>query len=74
MQETGIAYELLPGEGAFYGPKVEFHLRDALMRQWQCGTVQLDYLIPEKLGAFYIDEHGEKKSSCYVTQSYAWYS
>ena len=61
IQQSGIAYELLPGEGAFYGPKVEFHLRDALMRQWQCGTVQLDYLIPEKLGAVYIDEHGKKQ-------------
>lgn len=59
VKETGIVYQLLPGEGAFYGPKVEFHLRDALNRQWQCGTIQLDYMIPDRLGAAYVTEAGQ---------------
>ena len=50
-----------PGEGAFYGPKLEFILRDAIGRDWQCGTVQLDFNLPERLGASYIDEKGEKE-------------
>jgi threonyl-tRNA synthetase len=52
--------ELLPGEGAFYGPKLEFHLRDAIGRTWQCGTLQLDYVLPERLDASYIGEDGQK--------------
>jgi threonyl-tRNA synthetase len=52
--------ELLPGEGAFYGPKLEFHLRDAIGRTWQCGTLQLDYVLPERLDATYIGEDGGK--------------
>ena len=53
-------WEELPGEGAFYSPKLEFHLTDAIGRTWQCGTLQLDYVMPERLGAFYIAEDGEK--------------
>ena len=52
--------EMLPNEGAFYGPKLEFHLRDAIGRTWQCGTLQLDYVLPERLDANYIGEDGEK--------------
>ena len=52
--------EQLPGEGAFYGPKLEFHLRDAIGRTWQCGTLQLDYVLPERLDASYIAEDGQK--------------
>jgi threonyl-tRNA synthetase len=52
--------ERLPGEGAFYGPKLEFHLRDAIGRTWQCGTLQLDYVLPERLDASYIAEDGQK--------------
>ncbi|HEY5106316.1 MAG TPA: threonine--tRNA ligase [Caulobacteraceae bacterium] len=52
--------EMLPGEGAFYGPKLEFHLRDAIGRTWQCGTLQLDYILPERLDASYIGEDGQK--------------
>ncbi len=52
--------EMLPGEGAFYGPKLEFHLRDAIGRTWQCGTLQLDYVLPERLDASYIGEDGQK--------------
>jgi threonyl-tRNA synthetase len=51
---------MLPGEGAFYGPKLEFHLRDAIGRTWQCGTLQLDYVLPERLDASYIGEDGAK--------------
>ncbi|MEA3030966.1 MAG: threonyl-tRNA synthetase [Sphingomonadales bacterium] len=53
-------WEELPGEGAFYSPKLEFHLTDAIGRTWQVGTIQLDYVMPERLGAFYIAEDGEK--------------
>ncbi|HEV7661419.1 MAG TPA: threonine--tRNA ligase [Allosphingosinicella sp.] len=53
-------WEELPGEGAFYSPKLEFHLTDAIGRTWQAGTIQLDYVMPERLGAFYIGEDGEK--------------
>jgi threonyl-tRNA synthetase len=57
---AGVEVELLPGEGAFYGPKLEFHLRDAIGRTWQCGTLQLDYVVPERLNAAYIGEDGAK--------------
>jgi threonyl-tRNA synthetase len=53
-------YEELPGEGAFYSPKLEFHLTDAIGRTWQCGTIQLDYVLPERLDAAYIGEDGAK--------------
>jgi threonyl-tRNA synthetase len=55
---AGLDYELNPGEGAFYGPKLEFHLRDALGREWQCGTFQVDFSMPERLGASYVGEDG----------------
>jgi threonyl-tRNA synthetase len=59
---AGIAeVELLPGEGAFYGPKLEFHLKDAIGRTWQCGTLQLDYVLPERLDAEYVAEDGSKQ-------------
>ncbi|HEY1416251.1 MAG TPA: threonine--tRNA ligase, partial [Myxococcaceae bacterium] len=57
---AGVEVERLPGEGAFYGPKLEFHLRDAIGRTWQCGTLQLDYVLPERLDAAYIGEDGAK--------------
>ena len=57
---SGLELEMLPGEGAFYGPKLEFHLRDAIGRTWQCGTLQLDYVLPERLEASYIGEDGQK--------------
>jgi threonyl-tRNA synthetase len=60
LKETGLDYEILPGEGAFYGPKLEFHLQDAIGRTWQCGTLQLDPSMPQRLGAVYIGEDGEK--------------
>jgi threonyl-tRNA synthetase len=61
-RNAGIAeVELLPNEGAFYGPKLEFHLRDAIGRTWQCGTLQLDYVLPERLDAEYVAEDGTKQ-------------
>ncbi|HYZ31061.1 MAG TPA: threonine--tRNA ligase [Crenalkalicoccus sp.] len=56
-----VEYELNPGEGAFYGPKLEFVLRDAIGRDWQCGTLQVDYVLPERLGAEYVAEDGTRK-------------
>jgi threonyl-tRNA synthetase len=60
LNEKQVEWSTLPGEGAFYGPKIEFSLKDCLGRVWQCGTVQLDFCMPERLGAYYIDENGEK--------------
>jgi threonyl-tRNA synthetase len=59
---AGIEYTLNPGEGAFYGPKLEFVLRDAIGRDWQCGTLQVDLNMPERLGAYFIDEHSTKRT------------
>ena len=60
-EAAGIEYTLNPGEGAFYGPKLEFVLRDAIGRDWQCGTLQVDLNMPGRLGAYYIDEHSTKR-------------
>ena len=62
MEATGLDYTLNPGEGAFYGPKLEFVLRDAIGRDWQCGTLQVDLNLPGRLGAIFIDEDGQKKT------------
>ncbi len=58
--ETGVKTGINPGEGAFYGPKLEYTLRDAIGREWQCGTTQVDFNLPARFGAFYIDQHSEK--------------
>ena len=60
LKQAGIAWEELPNEGAFYGPKIEYHLRDAIGRVWQCATLQLDFVLPERLDASYIGEDGNK--------------
>jgi threonyl-tRNA synthetase len=60
VEAAGLTYELNPGEGAFYGPKLEYVLRDAIGRDWQCGTIQVDLNMPERLGAYYIGADGEK--------------
>ena len=60
LKAAGLHYEFAPGEGAFYGPKLEFHLRDAIGRTWQCGTLQLDFNLPERLDASYVGEDGAK--------------
>jgi threonyl-tRNA synthetase len=58
VETAGLEYTLNPGEGAFYGPKLEFVLRDAIGRDWQCGTLQVDFVLPERLGAEYVGEDG----------------
>ncbi len=60
VEKAGMSYELNPGEGAFYGPKLEYVLRDAIGRDWQCGTVQVDLNLPGRLGAFFIGSDGDK--------------
>jgi threonyl-tRNA synthetase len=62
VEATGLEYTLNPGEGAFYGPKLEFVLRDAIGRDWQCGTFQLDFQLPGRLGAEYVTEDGTRKN------------
>jgi len=62
LNKKGAKWELQPGEGAFYGPKIEFSLKDSLGRVWQCGTLQLDLSMPARLGAYYIAEDGSKKT------------
>ncbi|MCJ8311006.1 MAG: His/Gly/Thr/Pro-type tRNA ligase C-terminal domain-containing protein, partial [Hyphomicrobiales bacterium] len=64
--EGRIKTELNPGEGAFYGPKFEYVLRDAIGRDWQCGTTQVDFALPERFGAFYIDQNSEKQEPVMV--------
>ena len=59
-EQAGVEYELNPGDGAFYGPKLDFVLRDAIGREWQCGTLQVDFVLPERLDASYIGDDGEK--------------
>jgi len=61
LKDKAIPFELAPGEGAFYGPKLEFHLKDCIGRLWQCGTLQVDYSQPERLDAYYIAEDGSKQ-------------
>ncbi len=61
IEAAGISYTLNPGEGAFYGPKLEFVLTDAIGRDWQCGTLQVDFVLPERLAAYYVDVDGDKK-------------
>src|SRR5690606_3960410 len=62
LKEAGLKWELQPGEGAYYGPKIEFSLRDCLGRVWQCGTLQLDFMLPGRLDAQYVAEGGARKT------------
>ncbi len=59
---AGVEWTELPGEGAFYGPKIEYHLKDAIGRTWQLGTMQVDFMMPGRLGAEYVDEHSQKRT------------
>ncbi|MCF0253582.1 MAG: threonine--tRNA ligase [Duodenibacillus sp.] len=61
LEASGVRYEILPGEGAFYGPKIEYHLKDCLGRSWQCGTIQVDFQMPGRLGAEYVAEDNTRK-------------
>jgi threonyl-tRNA synthetase len=60
LEAKGVEYKVNPGDGAFYGPKIDFHLRDCLGRTWQCGTIQLDFQMPEKFDLTYVGEDGQK--------------
>ncbi|MGH8032213.1 MAG: threonine--tRNA ligase [Luteimonas sp.] len=62
LASAGVAWDELPGEGAFYGPKIEYHLKDAIGRTWQLGTMQVDFMMPGRLGAEYVDEHSQKQT------------
>ena len=61
LRASGVPYETLPGEGAFYGPKIEYHLKDSIGRSWQCGTMQVDFSMPGRLGAEYVAEDNTRK-------------
>lgn len=61
LRRSGVEFKIAPGDGAFYGPKIEYTLKDALGRQWQCGTMQVDFSMPERLGAEYVAESGERQ-------------
>jgi threonyl-tRNA synthetase len=61
LKSCGVQWQELPGEGAFYGPKVEYHLKDSIGRAWQCGTIQVDFMMPERLGAEYVAEDNTRK-------------
>jgi threonyl-tRNA synthetase len=61
LRASGVEFEMLPGEGAFYGPKIEYHLKDSIGRSWQCGTMQVDFSMPGRLGAEYVAEDNTRK-------------
>ncbi len=61
LRASGVEWTELPGEGAFYGPKIEYHLKDAIGRTWQLGTMQVDFMMPGRLGAEYVDEHSQRR-------------
>ena len=61
LRTAGVEWEELPGEGAFYAPKIEYHLKDSIGRAWQVGTMQVDFMMPERLGAEYVDEHSQRR-------------
>ncbi len=62
LRASGVEWQELPGEGAFYGPKIEYHLKDAIGRTWQLGTMQVDFMMPGRLGAEYVDEHSQRRT------------
>ena len=62
LSSCGVRWQELPGEGAFYGPKVEYHLKDAIGRTWQLGTIQVDFMMPGRLGAEYVDENSQRRN------------
>jgi threonyl-tRNA synthetase len=66
LRKCGVEWQELPGEGAFYGPKIEYHLKDSIGRPWQCGTIQVDFMMPGRLGAEYVDEDNTRKAPVMV--------
>ena len=67
LDEMGLKYIVNEGDGAFYGPKIDFHLRDSIGRTWQCGTIQLDFQLPQRFEAEYVAEDGTKKRPIMIT-------
>jgi threonyl-tRNA synthetase len=61
LRACGTSWDELPGEGAFYGPKIEYHLKDSIGRSWQVGTMQVDFMMPGRLGAEFVDEDNARK-------------
>jgi threonyl-tRNA synthetase len=62
LEKSGVPFTLLPGEGAFYGPKIEYHLKDSIGRSWQCGTMQVDFQLPVRLGAEYVSADNVRRT------------
>ena len=62
LEQMNLKFEVLPGEGAFYGPKIELHLSDCLKRTWQCGTIQLDFFMPDRLGASFVNADSDRET------------
>jgi threonyl-tRNA synthetase len=70
VKKANLAFEMAPGEGAFYGPKLEFHIEDALKRSWQLGTIQVDYILPDRFELEFIGQDGQPTSpSCCTARS-----
>ena len=74
LKVMGLDYVLYPGEGAFYGPKLEFVLRDAIGRDWQCGTLQVDMNLPERFDISYVDESGRRDKRPVMLHGLFWFS
>ncbi len=72
LHSLNYKYRLNEGDGAFYGPKIDFHIKDALNRSHQCGTIQLDFQMPEKFDLNYIDEKNEKKRPVVIHRAVLW--
>ncbi|RKY87607.1 threonine--tRNA ligase [candidate division KSB1 bacterium] len=70
LEEQGIPHKINPGDGAFYGPKIDFHIFDCLMRGWQCGTIQLDFAMPERFNLEYTDKDGAKKKPVMIHRTF----
>ena len=70
IRQSKLKYEINKGEGAFYGPKIDFVLRDSIERDWQCGTLQVDLNLPGRLGASFIDKDGSKKIPVMLHRAY----
>ena len=62
LDQSKVEWEIIPGEGAFYGPKIEYSLKDSIGRVWQCGTIQIDFNMPKQLGAEYVSEDNKRET------------
>ena len=72
LEKAGLEYQVNPGDGAFYGPKIDFHIRDTLKRSWQCGTIQLDFSMPERFGLTYVGKDGQKHVPVMIHKNLLW--